>query len=113
MGAPHNTGRESNGGRAAFDPEGDLVDVAPVPVLARLERPDDRVTGVTVVAGGVPVGRVVAAADDAALCAASEVHPAVAGLQALLAAGHPRAAFRVLDGVQVGARGAHASDGTP
>src|SRR5205807_657239 len=55
--------------------EGGLVDVAPVPVLARLERPDDRVARCQEVAGGVPAGRVVAAADVAALLADAEVDP--------------------------------------
>ena len=64
----------------------DLVDIAPFPLLPRLKGLDDRVLGAVVVLGGVLVLRRIAAADVAAVEAAAEMHPAVAGLQALLAA---------------------------
>src|SRR5713226_606811 len=63
-----------------------LVDVAPDPVFAGLVRPDQRVLGSVEVLRGMPVLRLVAAADMAAAQAQSQVDPGVAGLQALLAA---------------------------
>ena len=64
----------------------DLVDVAPAPVLAGLERADDRVRRGVVVRSRVAVGRVVAAADVAAGEADPEVQPLAAVAQAILAA---------------------------
>ena len=69
------------------DAHPDLVDEAPRPVLARLERADDRVTGRAGVRARVAVGRVVAAADVAALQADAQVQPEAAGREAVLAAG--------------------------
>ena len=66
--------------------EEDLVHVAPAPVLIRLERLDDGVPGGVEVGGGVPVLRVVAAADVPADLAQAQVHPLVAYPQAVLAA---------------------------
>src|SRR5579864_7020893 len=63
-----------------------LVDVAPAPVLARLEGLDQGMVAVHKVLGGVSVLRVVAAADVAAREAEAEMDPGVAHLQALLAA---------------------------
>src|SRR5689334_6513512 len=62
-----------------------LVHVAPAPVFARLERLDDGMAGRVEVFGGVPILRVVAAADMAADQALTQVDPGVAHLQALLA----------------------------
>ena len=63
-----------------------LVDIAPPPVLTRLVGADERVAGGLIVAGGVAAGRVVAAADPAALDAEPQVHPDAPGGQAVLAA---------------------------
>src|SRR6185295_5813383 len=68
----------------------DLVHIAPAPALARLERGDDRVLGRVEVLRGVLVLRVVAAADVAAGAAKAQVQPAIAHLQAFLAAPGPR-----------------------
>jgi WD40 repeat protein len=66
--------------------EHDLVDVAPAPVLARLGGLHDGVAGRVEVLGGVLVPGGVATADVAARQAEPEVHPAIPGRQALLAA---------------------------
>src|SRR5262245_2423078 len=68
------------GGRRDFD--GLLVGEAPAPTLVRLERGDDRVLGLMVVPGRVPVRRAVAAADVATRQAQSQMHPSAAGLHA-------------------------------
>src|SRR5437667_8092901 len=65
--------------------EVDLVDVAPDPVLTLFEGLDDWVVGGLEVLGRVAVGRLVAAANVAAGAAESQVDPATAGLEALLA----------------------------
>jgi hypothetical protein len=62
-----------------------LVDKTPSPVLARLERSNDGVMGLSEVLGGVFVLRGVAAADVTAGLAEPQVHPRVTHLQALLA----------------------------
>src|SRR5204862_238563 len=64
--------------------------VAPHPVFAGLERPDDRVIRGRVVRGRVAVLRVVAAADMTAVHAQPQVHPGVAHGETLLAAGGER-----------------------
>src|SRR6266540_2152505 len=66
--------------------EDHLVDVAPAPVLTRLEGLDQRIVRVAVVLRRVLVGRVVTAAYVAAAQAQSQVDPLTADLQALLAA---------------------------
>jgi hypothetical protein len=63
----------------------DLVDETPLPGLVGLERLDDGMPGRPEVAGRVPVLRVVAAADVAAVKAAAQVHPGVAHPEALFA----------------------------
>src|SRR6476469_7345624 len=68
-----------------LDDECDLVDVAPVPVLTRLERADDRVRRGVRMCAGVAVGRVVAAADVPAGQADPEMEPLAAHSQAILA----------------------------
>src|SRR5205807_5634417 len=90
---PHGRWRNPRVAGDLGDQHPDLVGVAPAPVLARLERVDQLVAARVVVGGRVPVRRVVAAADVAALQADAQVQPGVAGLQALLAAGD---AFRQL-----------------
>src|SRR6202008_3465142 len=55
----------------------DLIDVAPAPVLARLERGNDRVLRRAEVLGRVFVLRLVATPDVAAGPAQGQIHPAV------------------------------------
>ena len=72
----------SGSGKVQFQ----VVDVAPAPSLAGLERLHDRVLSAVEVLGGVFVFRRVAATDMAALQAQPQVHPAVTHLQTLFAA---------------------------
>jgi hypothetical protein len=65
--------------------ECDLVDVAPTPVLARLDRSDDRARGRVMVRGRVANGRAIAAADMAAGEADPEMQPLAALALAVLA----------------------------
>src|ERR1700694_4207354 len=78
------------GDAAANRPAGwievDLVRVAPAPILARLERPDDRVVHAVEMGGGVSVRRAVTAAHMAAGHAQPQVHPTSPDLEAVLAA---------------------------
>src|SRR5579883_252722 len=62
-----------------------LVDVAPPPLLAGLERFDDGVVRGMEMLSGVAVRRGVAAAHVPADHAQPQMHPAVAGLEAFLA----------------------------
>jgi len=62
-----------------------FVDVTPSPVLARLERPNNRVMGFSKMLRGVFVLRGVTAADMAARLAQPQMDPRVTPLQALLA----------------------------
>jgi len=64
-------------GRRVLELEHEVVGVAVVPILVRLIGADDRVVGASVVACGVLAGRVVAAADVAAVLAPSKVNPVV------------------------------------
>ena len=68
------------------DDHRDLLDEAPRPLLARLERADYRVPARPGVLGGVAVGGVVAAADVAAGQADAQVQPGLADRQAVDAA---------------------------
>ena len=63
----------------------DLVEVAPTPVFARLKRPNHRMVSRMKMLRGVRVRRRVAAADVTARQAEPQMHPRVAGLEALLA----------------------------
>jgi hypothetical protein len=56
-------GRDAGRADDALDAERNLVDVAPAPVLAGLERANDRLRGSVVVRGRVALRAVVAAAD--------------------------------------------------
>lgn len=67
----------------------DPVDVAPGPLLARFKRADDRVPGCIRVSRGVPVRRLVTAADVPAFEADAKVEPLLAGSQAILASVYP------------------------
>ena len=70
--------------RPASGIELDLVHVAPTPILARLERPHDRVPGLTKMRGRVLVWGAVAAAHMPAGHAEPQVHPACADPEAIL-----------------------------
>src|SRR6266571_1435643 len=86
--------------------EHEVVRVAEVPLLVRLVGADYRVLCSPVVAGGVFAGRLVAAADVAALLAPAKVHPVVpAGGDAFDATGARRP--YVLDLAEVLARTSH------
>src|SRR3954449_9494066 len=87
------------------DAHRDLVDEAPRPVLARLDRAHDRVTIAPGVGAGVAVGGAVAAADVAALEADAQMDPPRAHAQAVLAAVDGLGQFGDLDVVEVGADG--------
>jgi hypothetical protein len=63
-----------------------LVHIAPTPILARLKRLDDRVTGRVEMLSRVPVWRGIAAADMAAGEAQAQMYPPTADPQAIFAA---------------------------
>src|SRR5215204_1072616 len=88
-----------------------LVDHAPGPLLAGLDGAQHRMRRFARVRAGVTIRRGVAAADLAALLAHAEMHPAVAGLQALLAAGDVLRRVHEVDVVLVGAA-RHGPDAT-
>jgi hypothetical protein len=100
-------GRDPRRAANAVEDECNLVDVAPAPVLAWLDRADDRVRRRMIVRGCVAVRGVVAAADVTTGEADAEVQPLAALEQAVLAAvdGHREVAKRDL--VEVGAELAH------
>ena len=75
----HRRGRNPRRPGDLRDPHPDLVLEAPAPVLAGLERADDRVARRARVSGGVLVRRVVAAADVTAAEADPQVQPDAAG----------------------------------
>src|SRR5207244_11563628 len=79
-------GREARHAAKAVEAERDLVEIAPAPVLARLERANNRMRCSVVVSGCVTVGRVIAAADVTAGEADPQVQPLAAVAEALLAA---------------------------
>ena len=60
--------------------EHELVEVTPIPVLARFVRPDNRMPGQVEVRGRVPSRRVVTASDVTAFLAEPQVHPVLASL---------------------------------
>src|SRR5947199_1233433 len=89
-------------GRGAGELEEVVVRVAVEPVLPGFVGPDDGMRRGVGVGGGVASGRLVAAADVAALLAEAQVDPVLtAHRQAVLAA--PRAGLRIGDLVDVGA----------
>jgi hypothetical protein len=63
-----------------------LVDIAPTPIVARLEAPDDGVLGLVKVFGRVRVRRIVAAADVPADQAQPQMNPGAVDREAFLAA---------------------------
>src|SRR5213078_1439323 len=92
--------------------ERDLVDHSPRPLLARLYRAHDGVIGLPRMPAGVLVRRRVAAADITARLAHPQVHPAAAGLQALLADGDVALRLEVLHLVEMRPSGHVLDDGT-
>src|SRR5271170_4095448 len=92
IGATPPTGRPDGPGPALGRLHADLVDVAPDPVLAGLERLHQRVARRVEVLRGVLVGRGVAAVDLPAGQAQAQVHPGAADLHALAA---PRGCLRI------------------
>src|ERR1700680_1875379 len=61
--------------RRSLELEGEVVDVAVVPILSGLERPDDGVAYLLVMGGRMLCRGVVAAADVSALLADAKVNP--------------------------------------
>jgi hypothetical protein len=84
------------------DSDLDVVRVTPSPRLAWLERPDNRVLCLMEVFGRVPVRRVIAAGDVSAFEAQSQVNPARADLQTILAAFRARRDVAYLIQVRTG-----------
>src|SRR5205823_5760088 len=78
----------------------DLVDVAPAPILARLERLHDRMLGGMEMLGGMLILGRIAAAHVAAGQAQAQVHPSVAHFQTLLASARVRLDFANLIGMR-------------
>jgi len=82
-----------------------LIDVAPAPILARLERLDDRMAAGVEVFSGVPVFGLIAAAHMAALQAEAQMHPRITCLQAIFAA--LRAGRDLADRIEMRTHGFH------
>jgi hypothetical protein len=80
----------------------DIVDIAPPPRLARLQRSHDRMVGGVEVFGRMFVFGRITAADMSAFQAQTQMDPAVAHLKAFLAAASVR--LHVLDLIEVRAR---------
>ena len=80
------------GGRGALKLKHQIVDVAVVPILARFEGPDDRMADLSIMGGGVPQRRLVAAADMPSDLAHAEMDPIPAAegeaVDAPVAGGH-------------------------
>src|SRR3954454_12076069 len=93
--------------RSSLPPELErhLVDHAPRPGLARLDRAQDGVFGLAGVPGRVAVRGGVAAADLPAALAHAQMDPLAADLEALLAAGDVGGRLEELDLVEMGADG--------
>jgi hypothetical protein len=85
--------------RHAFDLEGKLIDVAPPPLLAWLERLHEGMAGLVEVSRGVSIWRVVTTSDMAADHAHPQVDPLATVTQAVLASVGRRAHF--LDLIEV------------
>src|SRR5258708_31993231 len=96
------------GRRCALELEGEVVHVAPVPLLTGLEGADQRVGDGPEMAGGMSPRRVVATAHVSAFLTDAQVDPVVAPLgEAVLAAGG--GGSDVVDLVEVGAGLRHGS----
>ena len=92
--------------------EGELVHVAPEPVLVRLDRADDGMPGPSRMRRRMPVRRVVAAADPAAARAEAEVDPPAVDRETVLAPGDLLGHVPELDGLQMRAPGHVGSEAT-
>ena len=86
--------------------EHQAIDVAPTPVLARLEAAHDRVLRCPEVFGRVPIDRIVAAADVTAAKAKAKVNPLRAHGEAFLAS-FRRVGFLLPDLIQMRALAGH------
>jgi hypothetical protein len=73
--------------------EEELIPIAPEPVLTRLEGPDDGMLGRVEVRRRMPVRRVVATSDVAALLTDTQMDPATAGTQTVLTSFSARTDF--------------------
>ena len=92
--------------RGTLEYECKLVEVTPIPVLARFVRPDNRMPGHAEVRGRVPARRVVTASDVAAFLADPQMHPVPASLgQAVLAT--PGRGRDIVDPVEMRASAVH------
>jgi hypothetical protein len=100
-------GHQSSYDTSSVENEGDVVDIAVAPVLARLGGADDGVADIAGVRGGVLARRVVAAADMPAGVAHAQVHPPTAACEALLAASDAFGQLGELDAVEMCAAGGH------
>src|SRR5919198_5748417 len=87
----------------------ELIDIAPEPVLARLERLHERVAGGVEMLGGMLVLRRVTAADVPANEALAQVDPRLSRFQAVLAAVRARRHIPDLVQVRAGYRRHHFS----
>ena len=87
------------------DQQRDVVHEAPRPLLARLERADQRVAAASGVSTRMAIGRVVTAADLAALEADSEMQPRGTDRQAVLAPGDGLGQLRDMNVIEVRADG--------
>ena len=93
--------------RGTLEFERKLIEVAPIPVLARFVRPNDRMPGQTEVRSRVPPRRVVTASDMTAFLADPQMHPVPASLgQAVLAT--PRRRRDIADPVEMRASAVYA-----
>src|SRR5206468_1580323 len=89
--------------------EADVVDVAPAPLLARLERADDRMRRRLTMRGRVAAGRAVAATNVPARETDPQVQPLPAVAQAVLAAVDRRRELVERDLIEMGADVTHAT----
>src|SRR5215472_10533631 len=90
---------------ACLEVDLDFINIAPAPILARLERADDRMLRLVEVLGGVLVLRGVAAPDVAAGQAQAQVDPGVAHFEAFFTAVGLR--FHVVYLIEVSACAGH------
>jgi len=96
--------RRSRWGTLKF--EGKPIEAAPIPVLARFVRPDDRMPGHAEARGRVPPRRVVTASDMTTFLADPQMHPVpVALAEAVLAT--QRRGRDIADPVEMRASGVH------
>jgi hypothetical protein len=86
---------------SSVENEGNVVDVAVAPVLARFGGPHDGVAGIPEVRGGMLAGFVVAATDVPAPLTHAQVHPPTAARESLLATSNALGQLVELDAVEM------------